>query len=444
MRGTIRELGSRTRAWGTVGGLVDATLVKNTASLYVIQFANYLLPLITIPYLVRVLGPVNYGAVAFAQSLIGYFMVFVDYGFDLSATRKISVHRQDPATVSQIAVNTWAAKGLLCVLQFLILVVITLLIPQVREIWQLVFVLYGLVVGNVLFPVWLFQGMERMVAISIINLGMRLLVVIGMLFAVRRPEDYVVYAALLSAGAFIAGGLGLVIGVHTFGLRLVQPSMSTIWSSLVDGWLLFLANAAGTVYVLGNSFILGLLTNYTAVAHYRAGEQLVRAVVGVLSPLARAVYPRSTKIASDSRLPLLRWAMMLLLGFGSIGLLLSLVLAISATVLADLLLGPGYEPVTNVIRILSPLPFLVAVSYALGPQVTVSLGLDRIFTVALLVGALVDVILVWLTGPVWGEAGAALALLAAEVFVALAMSFCVWTIWKRHKVGRTRGLTGWT
>jgi PST family polysaccharide transporter len=212
----MRELGSRARAWGTVGDLVDATLVKNTVSLYAIQFANYLLPLITIPYLVRVLGPVNYGAVAFAQSLIGYFMVFVDYGFDLSATRKISVHRQDPATVSQIAVNTWAAKGLLCVLGFLILVVITLLIPQVREIWRLVFVLYGLVVGNVLFPVWLFQGMERMVAISIINLGMRLLVVIGMLFAVRRPEDYVVYAALLSAGGFIAGGVGLVIGVHTF------------------------------------------------------------------------------------------------------------------------------------------------------------------------------------------------------------------------------------
>jgi PST family polysaccharide transporter len=213
--------------------------------------------------------------------------------------------------------------------------------------------------------------------------------------------------------------------------------MSTIWSSLVDGWLLFLANAAGTVYVLGNSFILGLLTNYTAVAYYRAGEQFVRAVVGLLSPLVRAVYPRSTKIASDSRLLLLRWAVMLSLGFGSIGLLLSLVLAISATVAADLLLGPGYEPVANVIRILSPLPFLVAVSYVLGPQVTVSLGLDRIFTAALLVGALIDVILVWLIGPVWGEAGAALALLAAEVFVALTMSLCVWTMWKGHKVGRT-------
>lgn len=421
MKGTIRELGLRARAWGTVGGLVDSTLLKNTASLYIIQFANYLLPLIMIPYLVRVLGPANYGAVAFAQGLIGYFMVFVDYGFDLSATRKISVHRDDPATVSRIAVNTWAAKGLLCVLGFLILLVVTILVPQVREIWQLVLILYGLVVGNVLFPVWLFQGMERMVAISIINLGTRALVVIGMFFAVHRPEDYVVYAGLLTLGALGAGVLGLGIGFWSFGLKRSAPSWAVVRELLSEGWLLFLSKAWISLYTVGNAFILGLLANATAVGYYSAGERLARGVLSLLGPISQAVYPRFSKVAADSRERALVWGGRMLTLMGLAGGGISACLFLTAPLIGTHVLGPGYERSVPVLRILALVPFLVALSNVLGVQLMVPLRLDGPFMFILAAAAVINLGTALVIAPLWLETGMAAASVLTEAFVTVAM-----------------------
>ncbi len=428
------------RSLVTFGGAVDVTLLKNTLSLYIIHFANYVLPLITIPYLVRVLGPANYGAVAFAQSLISYFMVLVDYGFDLSATRRISVHRDDPLTVSRVATNTWAAKGLLCALGFVIVVLLVLLVPQVRDTWELILILYGLVIGNVLFPTWLFQGMERMVAVSLINLGMRLLVVIGMFRVVQRPDDYVTYGALLSIGSVVAGAVGFLIGLRAFELRIERPSLRAIREALMEGWPLFLATAAGNVYVVGNSFLLGLVSTHSAVGYYNAGERIVRAVVGVLEPVVRAAYPRSTKLVSDANATFLRWFVTLLLFLGGIGLALSVGLALSATVGSNLLLGAGYERPATVIRILAPLPFLIAISSILGPQLIVSLGLDKVFTRVLVLGACVDVAFLWFTAPFWAEVGAAFALLVTEAFVTGATAFCAWQARSRLTMATTQNV----
>ena len=90
---------------------LKSAVVRNAVSLYVIQFANYIVPLIMVPYLVRVLGPAVYGSVAFAQEFINYLKLFVEYGFDWSATRKISILQEDLAAVNEVALHVWTAEG---------------------------------------------------------------------------------------------------------------------------------------------------------------------------------------------------------------------------------------------------------------------------------------------------------------------------------------------
>lgn len=404
-----------------VRAALRSSVAKNAASLYAIQFANYILPLITVPYLVRVLGPAGFGAVAFGQSLIAYFVLFVDYGFALSATRKISVERNDLIGVNQIVFNVWAAKTLLCIAGFAVLLPLLILVPKLREVALLLLILYGTVIGNVLFPIWLFQGMEKMVAITVINLVMRLLVVIGIFTLIHRPEDYLLYAGLTSLGSIGTGLAGVVVAYHMFKLHFIIPSWRGIWQALVEGWTLFLSTASVSLYTVGNAFILGLLTNHTVVGYYSAAEKIVKAILGLLGPISQAAYPRFSKLAAESKEKALLWARRMLIFMGSVGFSLSVGIFISAPFIVSLLLGPQYDPSVAVMKIIAFLPFLIALSNVLGIQVMLPFGKDRAFTLILFSAGILNVSIAVLLAPIWQAAGMASSVLLSELFVTLSM-----------------------
>jgi len=398
-----------------------SNIARNIASLYLIQFANYIIPLIMVPYLAQVLGPAGYGAVAFAQGFISYLMLFVEYGFDWSATRKISVMREDLAAVNRVVLHVWAAKGLLSLMELVVLGALTFVVPKLREVAVLLFALYGLVLGNALFPTWLFQGMERMVVISVINLGMKLGILAGVFLLVKRPEDAVLYAGLLGGGSLLAGLTGALVALRMFDLRLIRVSATGVWEALKEGWMLFLSKASVSLYTAGNAFILGMLTNHTAVGYYSAAEKIVKSVLGLLGPISQAVYPRFSKLAAESRQRALLWGRRMLLLMGSAGFVLSLIILVGANLIVSILLGPRFEPSILVMRILAFLPFLIALSNVLGIQLMIPFGKDRAFTLILFGAGALNVSLAVVLAPLWQAAGMAVAVLLSETFVTLAM-----------------------
>ncbi|TAM78885.1 MAG: flippase [Acidobacteria bacterium] len=396
---------------------LKSSVGKNTLSLYSIQFANYFLPLITIPYLVRVLGAERFGTLAFGQGLMAYFSTAVSFGFDWSATRKISVERERVDIVSRVSANVWGAKSLLCVLSFVCLLLLIQLVPRVHYVSTLMVVLFGGVLGNVLFPTWLFQGLERMGPISWINLSLRTLVVVGMFVLVRKPQDFIIYAGLSSAAAIIAGMLGVGVAFQSLGLRLTLPTWAGILESLREGSVLFLSSSAIVLYSSGNAFILGLMANDTVVGYYTAGEKIVRAMVGILGPLSQALFPRFSRLAEESRARTLYWGKKLLFAVGGTGLVLSAITFISAAPVVRIVLGHNYHPSISVVRILALLPFLVAVSSVLGVQLMIPFGREKaIFLIVLGAGCL-NVAFALLLAPGWKANGMAVSVLLAEIFV---------------------------
>lgn len=394
---------------------------KNAASLYSIQFANYILPLILVPYLVRVLGPEHFGLVAFGQGLIAYFNIFVDYGFALSATRRISVEREDVAAVSKTALSVWAAKALLCAAAFVILLGIINLVPKLKEVDVLLLILYGVVVGNALFPIWLFQGLERMSFIAAINLAMRLLVLAGVFTFVRRPEDYLLYAGLTSLRSLGAGVAGVILAFFKFKLRPFLPSLTDIWETLKEGWLLFLSTASISLYTAGNAFILGMLTNPTVVGYYSAAEKIVNGIMNLLGPIRQATYPRFSKLALKSQTRALHWGKRMMYVMSGLGASLSFILLLGAPWIVKILLGSQYGPSVGVIRILAGLPLLVSASNVLGIQIMLPFGKDRAFLRILLSAGLVNITLAIILAPYLQAIGMATAVLITQTIVTASM-----------------------
>jgi len=399
-----------------------SNVIKNIFSLYIIHFANYLLPLIVVPYLVRVLSPSGFGIVSFAQSLIAYLTIFVDYGFALSATRKISVYRNNKIEVSRIFFNVLAAKGFLGLIGFIVLLLLTSLIPQFKEISTLLIILYGTIVGNILFPIWLFQGLEKMVFISVINLTTKILMVMGIFLFVKSSQDYLLYAIILSVSSMFAGFIGIILALWRFKIDFTMPSLQGIWKELKDGWILFLSMASVSLYTAGNPLILGLLTNnHTIVGYYSAAERIVKAILGLLGPISQAVYPRFSKMAAESKDLALQWGKRMLVLMGCIGFFLSFVIFLSSPLIVRLILGSDYIPSIAVMQILAWLCFLIAVSNVLGIQIMLPFGRDKAFTSIIFGAGVINVILAVLLVPTWYELGMALSVLISELFVTAAM-----------------------
>ncbi|VVB64085.1 Polysaccharide biosynthesis protein [uncultured archaeon] len=406
---------------------LHSTVAKNAASLYIIQSANYLLPLITVPYLVRALGPSEYGLVAFGQGLIAYFTIFSDYGFALSATRKISLERGDPRSVSRTATNVWASKALLAVAGFILLLTAIISIPKLHETSILFIILYGIVIGNVLFPTWLFQGMEKMLAISVINLVMQFLIMIGIFTLVHNPEDYIIYAGLISSGSILSGLVGLILALSMFKVQPVIPSINDILETLKDGWMLFLSVASLSLYSAGNALILGLLTNTTVVGYYIVAERIVKAIIVLTRPISSAAYPKFSKLSIDSRALAVKWGQRLTFFLGSIGLIISIAVILGAPTIIRIFLGSEFGPSIMVMRILAIWIFIDAVTSTWGIQIMLTFKYDRAFFAISLVAGAINIILALLFVPTWKEIGMALSVILACVFVAIAQITILWT-----------------
>ena len=396
-------------------------LTENFLSLSALQVVNYLLPLITLPYLVRVLGPEKFGLVAFAQAFIMYFVILTDYGFNLSATREVSINREKEGRVAEIFSSVMVVKFLLGTLSLLFLILILIFIPKFRDDWLVYVFTSGIVLGNILFPVWFFQGMERMKYITILNIVAKVIFTACIFIFIRKTEDYLYVPLINSMGFLVAGGLSLRIVSKNFGIKFILPSFEAIKHQLKEGWHIFISTAAISLYTISNTFILGLFTNNTIVGYYSAAEKIVRAVQGLLTPVSQTIYPYISKLASESKERALNFIRRLVKLVGAGTFILSLLLFILAAPIVNIVLGKQYQPSIIVLQILAFLPFIIGLSNIFGIQTMLTFNLKRAFSKILISAGLLNITLALILAPLYQHIGVSIAVLTTEIFVTLSM-----------------------
>jgi polysaccharide transporter, PST family len=349
-------------------------VVRNALSLYGIQFAGYILPLFTFPWVARALGQEKFGLINWAAAFCMYFQTLTEYGFNFSATREIALHREDPARINRIFTATMAARFLLLLVSFVLMAGIVFTVPKMRAEWPVFFISFLTPVAAAIFPQWLFQGLEQMGYITVRELGARVIGLMAIFFLVRTEQDYLWAAAVMAGSNAIAAVVGLVYAPAQTGVRFTRISLAELRQTYIDGWHLFLSTAAMTLYTRSNTFILGLVASDSAVGAFAAAQRPVDAAKSMVFPLSTAIFPHVSRMGKDSRENVIRFIRKYTPLIAAPFALISLIFIVGAPIAVRLLYTHRYDSSIPLMQIMGALPFVVALSAPFGVYFMLGLG----------------------------------------------------------------------
>lgn len=408
------------------GPAVGRAVIRNAAAILVAQGANLVLPLVTFPYLIRTLGPDQFGVFAFSQAVVSYLAILTDYGFNLSATRRVAELHQERRDLSEYFWSVQGAKSMLALLSGIAIVVVAFGVPRFAEMRGVLFASFPVVVGSVLFPQWLFQGVERMALASTCLVIARLATIVAIFALVHGPTDTWVAAAITSAALVVAGAVAALIIRKQQLVRWRSPSRAGMWSALRDGRHVFASTAAISLYTSTNGVVLGFVADNRAVGVFAAVDKIRLVCQGVLTPLSSAAYPRVNALMHEDRTKAFRLIRVLLLVQAGMTLVISLSLFWLAPLIVRLVMGDAYGSAVIVLRVMAALPFVISFSNVLGLQAMLPLGLDRQFSRILIASGVMNFVLLVPLGMHLKETGAAIAVLATETLVSILIAITLW------------------
>lgn len=388
-------------------------------SLSFLQGANLILPLLTFPYLVRTLGIEKYGLVMFAQAFISYFSLIADYGFNLSGTREISLHKNNLQKLTRIYNSILTARLGLVILGLSIMSIVVFGIGKFTSDWQLYFLTYGLVVGTALFPTWFFQGMEKMKYITILTVISKTIFTISIFVFVNSPDDYLRVPLLNSLGYILVGIISLIVINKQFKIPFKLQKTKYIVQQLQKGWYIFISKISTNLYTATTTFVLGLVTNTTMVGYYAIAEKVVRIIVAMFSPFTQTIYPHIVELTKKSPQEsiyflqkVLKYTIIIAFGIWGIGV-------VFAEPIFHLIFNNDVVHSILLFRILSPLIIIIPIASILFNIVLLAFKLDIYFSKIYIIGAILNLILLGVLLFVFklSTIGAAISLLICETVI---------------------------
>lgn len=335
-------------------------LLSNFFSLSSIQMASYILPMITIPYLVRTLGVEKFGLIAFAQAMIQYFVIFTDYGFGLSATKEIAENRDNLKKLEEIFSAVMVIKILFIILSFMLLSILVLSFDQFHKEWKLYYLTFGIVLGQALFPVWFFQGIEKMHITALINILPKIFFTLSIFFIIKNESDYIYVPLINSLGFLLAGIVSLWLAFDKFNAHFSIPSKMQIIYQIKEGWHIFLGTISSNLAMLNITFILGILTNPTMVGYYAAVEKIIRPISSLVRPVINAIFPHLVKISKSNPQHAIRFSKKVAFFISAIMFIIGVLLFLFSDALVRFLFGEAFNASSIILKIMAFIPMLRA------------------------------------------------------------------------------------
>ena len=382
-------------------------------ALYWLQLATFVLPLLTLPYVARVLEPSGFGLVLFAQGFTFFLVVFIDWGFGLTGARAIATNQQDGEALAEVVRRVRGAQLLLVVASALVAAAALAFIPTMREHPGFGVLAWVAAAAFGLSPNWFFLGLERARVTAFVQLGFRVLGVV-LTFALVRDSGDAWAVVVLLAGSAVGGWLVCDVLMYRH-VPFRWPAWRQSVQELRAGTTIFVGALAVSLVTSFSVVLLGFFEPSSSVAHFGAAERLVRISITLLAPIGAAVIPRMTALQAAGERERAQRLLIIAVAAGTIpGLLIMLVLIVFAWPILRVVYGADLVdasvPILRVLALLIP----VNVAGAVFGVWLMSLHRDRLIMMIALTAGVSNIVLGAVLTTAFGPIGMAWSVIAAE------------------------------
>lgn len=322
-------------------------ILKNTVALYANNIAKMILPLITLPYLTRVLSKECYGMVSYVKAFMQYMQLIVDFGFLLSGTKDIVNCRENPEKLAQENTDILFSKTILAFFAGAVLLIAAAMIPILRENLAYTLLSFAVVFLTCFLFDYLFRGLEEMQVIAARFVTMKAIAAALTFVFIKNDSDILWIPVLDIVGSLVAILL-VIFELKKRKIQLVRPHMKNVWKKIKESAVYFASDIATTAFGALNTLLVGIYCTESQVADWSLCMQLVSAVQSLYTPLTNSIYPEMVR-SRDIRL--VKKILKLFMPIVVAGCLFTIAVARYALLIVG---GAQYESAAPVLRCLVP------------------------------------------------------------------------------------------
>lgn len=391
-------------------------VASNLGYLFLLQFANYLFPLLTIPYLARVIGVERIGDIAFAAAIILWFKTVTEWGFNYTATRDIARCRDSKTETSAILSNVLWSRITLTLICLLVLYLTSEWIPALKQRQEIILVTFLLIPGDIIFPVWFFQALERMRYITILQLLSKGLFTACVFLFIKTQDDYIMQPLFIALGGILSGCIALYLIYAKWQYRLYKPHIASIYGTIKESSDVFLNQIIPNLYNSFSTVLLGAFHGSTANGLLDAGTKFIGIARSFLNVLSRAFFPfLSRKLSYHNVYQLLTI---------SISVLFSLLLFAFAPIIIKIFYTEEFYDAINVLRIVSLSIIFLSLSNVFGVNYLILRGFEKELRNITLICSILGFMMAWPLIYFYGYIGAALTITGTRILLGITIMIC--------------------
>lgn len=398
--------------------------IQNAISLMFIQATNFLVPIITLPYLLRIIGIEKFGIMSYALTIMTYLTIFVDYGFNLSATKLIAIYREDKKKKSELFSEILFTKMFLFFISILVIILLCLFIEKVKTSYSLYLIGSLYILGNAITPTWFYQGVEQMKYITYSNAFSKIIQLLIIYIYIKQPEDYKYTIGIMGTTNIISALYNNWVAIEKFELKLYFVKFTSVIKQIKDGLSYFLPNLTISLVNSTTILLLGFYVNSLDIGDYSLAEKIVFGMWTIMAVFSQAIYPKVCRLAQDDFNKLNQFLKLSCLPFILLMIIICISIFLSADYIIFIVAGHYQEKASIVLKMLSIVPIIVSLNIP-AYQILLAYNLKKYYSIIFNSAYFMNLVIGILLIKSYGIIGAAANMILIQILITASLHISV-------------------